>query len=149
MTVARVCGAIFALFAVFLIGMSLTSPGFLHNPSGFPVDRQFVAVTLNGEPVIDDRARASPTLEISPASWFRFAISGKAHCNSWGGDISFRPGKALVWGTVYQTAVGCRAQELENRYLQALLGTTRWRRQDGALILENDRDVLLFYLASR
>ena len=41
------------------------------------------------------------------------------------------------------------AMATEGPYLKALLGTTRWRREEGTLILENDTDVVRFALAPR
>jgi len=54
----------------------------------------------------------------------------------------------FAWSDQHRTLVACgRAGVHEERYLAALLGATRWRREERTLILENDTDVLRFQLA--
>lgn len=59
MTIVRVFGAIFALLAVFLFGMGLP-----HNPSGFPIGRKLVAVSLNGQPVVRQDTGRRPQFDV-------------------------------------------------------------------------------------
>src|SRR6185312_10780932 len=79
----RIFGAICTLAGVFLFGMWLTWPDFPYNPSGFPIDRKFVAVSLNGEPLIRRDAPRLATLEVRGRSTFRHRVGGSALCNDW------------------------------------------------------------------
>jgi heat shock protein HslJ len=150
MTYLRISGALCVLLGVFLFGMWLTWRGFSDNPSGLPTGQKFVAVSLNGQPIISSRYGAKlPTLEIKHRSLFNFGVGGTGHCNHWGGDVSLLPRRKIVWGRISQTAIGCSEWEAEKRYIHTLLKTTRWRTEGGFLILENDADVLRFLLAPR
>jgi heat shock protein HslJ len=53
----------------------------------------------------------------------------------------------MVWGNVFRTGAACAPSDLEANYLQALLGASRWRTEDGELILDNGTDILRFRLA--
>ena len=139
---AKIAGATGILVATFALGFWLTSPS-------FPLGQQFVAVSLNGEPVISNRSGVKlPTLEVWRVPFSPLHARGTAHCNGWGGEVVLMPLNFVVWRTVYVTAVACAGLELENRYLRALLGARRWRIENGALILYNGRDTLRFLLAS-
>jgi len=137
----RIFGAVCALVGVFLLGMWIAWPDFLYNPSGFPIDRKFVAVSLNSEPLILREAPKLATLEVRGRTTFRHRVGGNALCNDFGGHLTFLPGRRIRWGT--QSGV-----EQENRYLAALLTSTRWRREGDTLILENGTDILRFRLAA-
>ncbi|MGZ6195993.1 MAG: META domain-containing protein [Candidatus Binataceae bacterium] len=146
----RISGALCVLLGVFLLGMWLTWRGSPDNPSGLPTGQKFVAVSLNGQPVGSSRYDAKlPTFEIKHRSFFNYGVSGTGHCNYWGGDISLLPRRKIVWGRIVETAVGCSERKAEERYLRTLLQTTRWRTQDGSLILENGTDVLRFLRATK
>jgi heat shock protein HslJ len=146
----RISGALCVLLGVFLFGMWLTWRGFPDNPSGLPTGRKFVAVSLNGQPIISPRRDAKlPTLELKHRSLFNFGVGGTGHCNHWDGDANLLPRRKIVWGKIFRTAMACSESEAEERYIHTLLRTTRWRTEGGYLILENDADVLRFLLAPR
>ena len=145
--VVRIFGAVCALLAVFLFGMWLTWPELPYNPSGFPIDRKFLALSLNGEPLMLRDAPNIATLEVRGHLTFRHRVGGTSLCNRWGGHLTFLPGRRIVWRNVLATVAPCVPLELEQKYLQALLGASRWRTQDGELILENGTDILRFRLA--
>jgi heat shock protein HslJ len=147
MMVVRIFGAVCALLAVFLFGMWLTWPELPYNPSGFPIDRKFLALSLNDQPLMLRDAQNIATLEVRGHLTFRHRVGGTSLCNRWGGHITFLPGRRIVWRSVFKTVGACVPKELEERYLQALLGASRWRTQDGELILENGTDILRFRLA--
>ena len=148
MMVVRIFGAICALLAVFLFGMWLTWPELPYNPSGFPIDRKFLALSLNDQPLMLRDAPNIATLEVRGRLTFRHRVGGTSLCNRWGGHVTFLPAKRIVWRNVFKTLVACvPLLELEEKYLQALLSASRWRTQDGDLILDNGTDILRFRLA--
>ena len=148
MTYLRILAMASVLVVVFLLGMWLTWPEFPGNSTGFPINRRFVAVSLNGEPFNYERMPHLPTLEVRRTPLLRFRSSGNGGCNAWSGDVSLSPG-GIAWKDIFVTAVTCIAMATEGPYLKALLTTTRWRREEGTLILENDADVLRFQLSPR
>ena len=147
MMVVRIFGAVCALLAVFLFGMWLTWPELPYNPSRFPIDRKFLALSLNGEPLMLRDAPNIATLEVRGRLTFRHRVGGTSLCNRWGGHLTFLPGRRIVWRNVLATVAPCVPLELEQKYLQTLLGASRWRTQDDELILENGTDILRFRLA--
>ena len=154
MTFLRIFGAICVLAGVFLFGMWLSWPDFPYNPSGFPLNRKFLAVSLNGEPLLFPDAPNRATLEVRGRHTFKHRAGGTSLCGAWGLPVTFLPGKRLLWrgsgGTWSPAVAKCEVQalhELDARYLSALHGAMRWRTQDGNLILHNGRDVLTFQLA--
>lgn len=147
MMVVRIFGAVCALLAAFLFGMWLAWPDLPYNPSGFPLDRKFLALSLNGESLMLRDAPNIATLEVRGHRTFRHRVGGTSLCSRWGGHVTFLPGKRIVWRSVLNTAAACPTPELEQRYLQALLGASRWRTEDGELILDNGTDILRFRLA--
>ncbi len=146
----RISSALCVLLGVFLFGMWLTWRGFPDNPSGLPTGQKFVAISLNGQPVISSRHDAKlPTIEIKHRSFFNYGVSGTSHCNYWGGDVSLLPRRKILWGGIRVTATSCSELEVGERYFRTLLQTTRWRTEHGFLILENGTDVIRFLLAPR
>jgi heat shock protein HslJ len=149
----RIFGAICVLIGVFLFGMWLTWPDFLYNPSGFPIGRTFIAVSINDEPLIRRDMRKLATFEVHGRLTFKHRAGGTSICGTWGGPVTFLPGKRIAWGrgpTFRTAAASCASpllNELEEKYLRALFSAMRWRREEGNLILENGRDVLRFQLA--
>jgi heat shock protein HslJ len=137
------------LTAVFLFGMWLTWPEFPYNRSGFPINRRFVAISLNGQPFNPERFSQLPTLEVRRSAFLQHRASGSGGCNSWYSDINLSAARSISWGKGLQTAVWCRAHETEGKYFRALRGATRWRTEEGVLILENETDALRFLLAPR
>jgi len=149
MTYLRISAMAGVLLAAFLFGMWLTWPELPYNPTGFPINRNFVAVALNGEQLTNAELPRPQTLQARRESLFRLRAFGYGGCNGWTATLRVVPPKSIVWGDKHQTMVACgRAGALEERYLGALLGATRWRREEGTLILENDTDVLRFMLLS-
>jgi heat shock protein HslJ len=136
------------LAAAFLFGMWLTWPDFPGNSTGFPINRKFVAVSLNGQPFNYERMPHLPTLEVRRTAMLKFRSSGNGGCNAFSSDVLLTPA-SIAWRDIIVTAVTCIAMATEGPYLKALLTTTRWRREDGTLILENDTDVVRFMLAPR
>jgi heat shock protein HslJ len=146
MTYLRIFGAVFALFAVFLFGMWLAWPQALYNPSGFPINRTFTAVAINGEPFNPEQMLHHATLDVRRNGVFKLRASGNAGCNAFRAEIVFGAGKSVTWRDVLATRAACPAWQVEKVYLQTLLKTTRWRREGGTLILENDTDAIHFQL---
>ena len=107
--IVRIFGAVCALLAVFLFGMWLTWPELPYNPSGFPIDRKFLALSLNGQPLMLRDAPNIATLEVRGRLTFRHRVGGTSLCNRWGGHITFLPGRRIVWRNVFKTRGGVRA----------------------------------------
>ena len=148
MTYLRISAMMAVLLAVFLLGMWLTWPEVAYNSTGFPINRNFVAVSLNGEPLTRAELPRPQTLQARRESTFRLRAFGYGGCNGWIATLMVMPPRSIVWGDQHRTLVPCgRAGVQEERYLAALLGTTRWRREERTLILENDTDILRFQLA--
>src|ERR1043166_1534425 len=76
MMIVRIFGAVCALLAVFLFGMWLAWPELPYNPSGFPIDRKFLALSLNGEPLMLRDAPNLATLEVRGHLTFRHRVGG-------------------------------------------------------------------------
>jgi len=149
MAYLRISAMVGALVAVFLLGMWLTWPELAYNSTGFPINRNFVAVSLNGERINNAELPRPQTFQARRESVFRLRAFGYGGCNGWTGTLLIVPPKSIVWGDRYQTAMACgRAGPYEERYLTALLGATRWRREERTLILENGTDILRFQLAA-
>ena len=155
MTRLRIVGAACVLLVVFLFGMWLTWPQFPHNPGGFPLDRTFVAISMNGKPLLGiDPARPCenklPTLEVTRLSFTRLRAFGNDGCNTFRVDITLPITRSVSWGEEFLTAAYCPwSIEARQRFVEALLKTRRWRTEKGALILENDTDIIRFILAPR
>jgi heat shock protein HslJ len=148
MTYLRISAMAGVLLAVFLLGMWLTWPQLPYNPTGFPINRNFVAVSLNGESLASAELPRPQTLQARRESMFRLRAFGYGGCNGWTATLLVVPPKSIVWGDKQQTLMACgRAAAHEERYFGALLGATRWRREERTLILENDTNVLRFMLA--
>jgi heat shock protein HslJ len=147
MTYLRISAMMAVLLAVFLLGMWLTWPEVAYNSTGFPINRNFVAVSLNDEPLSRAELPRPQTLQARRESTFRLRAFGYGGCNGWTATLLIVPPRSLVWGDKHQTLMACgRAAAQEERYLGALLAATRWRREGGTLILDNGTDVLRFQL---
>jgi len=156
MTRLRIVGAVGLLLAVFLFGLCLTWPQFPENLAGFPLDRKFVAISLNGRPLLGDdpakplesRSSRLPTLAVSRLSFSRFRATVYDGCNHWAVDIALPVTRSVLWRDRYATANACSwTLETRQRFADALLKTRRWRTEGGMLILENDTDIFRFILA--
>src|ERR1041385_7386440 len=112
MTRVRIFGAAGVLRAVVPFGMWLTWPQFPHNPGGFPLDRKFVAISLNGKPLLGtDPARPFenrvPTLEVRRLSFTRLRAAGHDGCNAWTADIALPITRSVSWQSGFLTAAYC------------------------------------------
>ena len=146
----RALAALALLAATFLLGMWLTRPDFPYNPSGFPLDRKFVAVALNEQRLIGTEAQRLVTMEVRGRLTFRHRVGGTGLCNHWGGSVTFLPARRIRWGEVFITAMACTplsVNELEERFFKALLRAWRWRTESGTLILDDGTNILRFQLA--
>jgi len=114
----------------------------------FPVNQQFVVVSINGHPLTQyitaDRrivTKYRPTFMFTwPVVGYPWA-SGWGGCNSWFSSRvrSLRPDRFDLGGR-YQTALGCArgAMENEDEFQAALSRVTRWRRERTELFLEGN-----------
>ena len=143
MTYVRLTLVAVSLLAAFLLGVWLTQPA-------FPVDRKFVAMSLNGDSLLKDGARLAPTFTATRHSTISFGAAGSSGCNQWAADLVLTGTRWIALRKVHSTAVVCPGKmEIEEKFARALPNVTRWRREGGILILENDTDVLRFLLAPR
>ena len=93
----RISAMLGALLAVFLLGMWLTWPELFYNPTGFPINRNFVAVSLNGEPLANAELPRAQTLQARRESMFRLRAFGYGGCNGWIATLMVMPPKSVVW----------------------------------------------------
>ena len=142
LTAAKIAGLVGALVTTFAFGMWFTS-------EPFPTGRAFIAISVNGKPIVSARPDVKfPTLHVSRVPFSSdLNATGSGHCNAWGGRIMLVPPNIIIWRGIFRTAIGCGAQDLEDRYFRVLLGTTRWRVEDGSLILYNQTDTVRYFLA--
>jgi heat shock protein HslJ len=147
MTYLRILAMAAVLIAVFVLGMSLTAAQLPFVADGFPLNRKFIAVSLNGEPFNYERMRHLPSLEVRRHGILKTRGFGHGGCNAWSGDVAFASGRSVAFKDAVTTRMACPELSLESRYLGALLKATRWRTEDRTLILENDTDTLRFHLA--
>jgi heat shock protein HslJ len=147
MTYPRILAMAAVLIAVFVFGMSLTAAQLPFGAEGFPLNRRFIAVSLNGEPFNYERMHHLPSLEVRRNGILKMRAFGHGGCNAWNGDVEFPSGKAVLFKNTATTRMACADLAAERRYLDALLKATRWRAEDRTLILENGNDTLRFHLA--
>lgn len=147
MTVVRIFSAVCALLAAFLFGMWLTWPDWAYNPSGFPLERKFLALSLDNAPLVLPDTPNIATLEVRGRLTFRHRVGGNSPCSRWGGHLTFLPGRRIVWRNVIKTPTACAPVGLDAAFFQALLGTSRWRTEDSELILHNETNSIRFRLA--
>src|SRR3954464_12032000 len=76
MTYLRIFGAICVLAGVFVFGMWLALPEFPYNLTQFPINRTFIAISLNGQPFNPERFTQLATLEIKRWRLLQFRASG-------------------------------------------------------------------------
>jgi len=147
MTYLRILAMAAVLIAVFMLGMSLTAARLPFAAEGFPLNRRFIAVSLNGEPFNYERMQHLPSLEVRRNGIMKLRAFGHGGCNAWNGDVEFPSGQRVAFKGAVTTRMACPALPVESRYLGALLKATRWRTEDRTLILENGNDTLRFHLA--
>ena len=87
----RISGALCVLLGVFLFGMWITWPEFPYNRSGFPINRRFVAISLNGQLFNHERLPQLPTLEVRRSALLQLRAFGSGGCNAWYSDINLSP----------------------------------------------------------
>src|SRR6266536_628197 len=120
----RISGALCVLLGVFLFGMWLTWPE-------FPINKRFVAVSLNGQPFNLERLPQLPTLEVRRSALLQLRAFGSGGCNSWYSDIDLSAAQSIAWGKRSATTAGCRAYDTETKFLRALHNAVRWRTEEG------------------
>ena len=136
---ARLVGASLILLAAFLFGVWLTQPS-------FPTDRKFASVSLNGDSLLAAGTRNAPTFEAVRQSPFLFSAEGATVCGNWGAELVLTGTRWIAFRKPRLSEGQCPSfAELETKFTRALLGATRWRREGGSLILENDTNVLRLY----
>src|SRR4029077_5291368 len=114
-------------------------------PHLFPLDKQFVAVSLNGQ----NYAPKPPTLTIKhDADNNVLTGSGFAGCNSWRGQITLEDQKFSL-DYLGATKMYCADQATaEANFLTALRSVTRWRMDGPALVLEGEQTNMLLVPAA-
>ncbi len=147
MTYLRILAMAAVLVAVFVLGMSLTAAQLPFVADGFPINRKFIAVSLNGQPFNYERMRHLPSLEVRRNGLMKLRAFGHGGCNAWNGDVEFPLGNTVLFKNTATTRMACAELAAERKYLDALLRATRWRTEDRTLILENGNDILRFHLA--
>lgn len=124
------------LLTVFLVSAAAAA----QSPWGFPLDRQFRAVSLNGL----SYGASAPTLTIKrEANQDNLAGAGFAGCNSWTSQVTIKQNEIGV-GTLGTTKMFCvdRMTE-ESSFLNALKSVKRWRMEGPTLVLEGEQSTLL------
>ena len=109
-------------------------------PDLFPLDRQFVAVSLNGQSF----SANSPTLIVKhDPNTHTLMGAGVAGCNYWNGQVNLERTQFGV-GSLGSTKKYC-SDELatEASFLSALQSVTRWSRNGSTLVLEGNQTKLL------
>src|SRR5262245_66168253 len=94
----RISAMLGVLVAVFLLGMWLTWPELAYNSTGFPINRNFVAVSLNGEPLAKAELPRPPTLQTRRESMFRLRAWGYGGGEGRGGALGDVPPESNVLG---------------------------------------------------
>ena len=109
-------------------------------PDLFPIDRQFVAVSLNGQSFPIN----SPTMIVKhDPNTNTLMGAGFAGCNLWNGQVNLERTQFGV-GNLGSTKKYCSDQlTTEINFLSALQTVTRWSRDGSTLVLEGDQSKLL------
>ena len=109
MTYLRIFGAVFALFAAFLFGLSLTWRDFPGNPTGFPLNRTFVAVAFNGVRFDYERMPQLPVFEVRRTPLMRYRASRERWMQRLEQRDRPAAGSFVAWKDISVTARACRA----------------------------------------
>ena len=131
------------LLTVFIVSAAAAA----QSPWGFPIERIFVATSLNGQ-TLGDKA---PTLTITrdPKQLQVLQGAGFAGCNRWNGKVMLSQTGFGVGG-LGTTKMYCNDQMVgESNFLSALKAVKRWRMDGSTLVLEGDRTTLLLAPAAR
>lgn len=118
----------------------LSTAAVAKTPSLFPLDLQFVAISLNGQ----NYTAKSPTLTVKhdPKS-NALTGAGFAGCNQWIGRVTLE-GEQFSMVNLGATKMFCVDQATaEVDFLTALKSVTRWSMDGSTLMLEGDRTKLL------
>ena len=114
-------------------------------PYLFPLDKQFVAVSLNGQ----NYPANSPTFTVKPGpndEGLRGA--GFAGCNTWTGRVALGEG-LITLGELGTTRMFCADKmAAESGFLDALKSVNRWRMDGPNLVLESEQTTLLLVPAA-
>ena len=127
----RSVGYLPQLFTVFVVSAAAAA----QTPWNFPLDRQFVATSINGR-TID---RKAPTLTVSrdPKSHVLSAV-GFAGCNQWSGAVSLGQARFGV-GDLGTRKMFCADQmSAESDFLSAMKAVKRWHMRGTTLVLEGE-----------
>ncbi len=118
----------------------LSTAAVAKTPFLFPLNLQFIAVSLNGQ----DYAAKSPTLTIKhDPKTNAMTGAGFAGCNIWSGRVSLE-GERFGMGDLGSTKMFCADQMVtESSFLTALKTVTRWSMDGPTLVLEGDQIKLL------
>jgi hypothetical protein len=123
--------------------------GLLASPAGaqvvpdadFPMHDRYVVTALNGQQF---RADASLTVKRRPADKSLFA-EGDAGCGWWAATVELGAKNRFRVVGVRTTSWECPHAAEEKRFLAALKQVTRWRMEEGILILEGGTIRLRLY----
>jgi len=117
------------LFTVFVVSAAAAAQA----PWGFPIERQFVATTINGQAI----GSKAPTLTITrdPKNHTLLA-AGFAGCNRWSGAVSLGQLHFGV-GNLGTTKMYCADKmAAESDFLSTLSAVKHWHMQGTTLVLE-------------
>ena len=118
----------------------LSTAAAANTPNLFPLDLQFIAVSLNGQ----NYAAKSPTLTVKYDPKTNILTgAGFAGCNLWNGQVTLE-GAQFGVGNLGATKMFCADQmTAEAGFLTALKSVTRWSMDGPSLVLEGDQTKLL------
>ena len=124
------------LLTVFVVTVASAA----QSPWGFPLERHFVATSINGQTVGDK----PPTLTITrdPKQQQLLVGAGFTGCNRWNGEIMLHQTRFGVGG-LGTTKMFCANQmAAESNFLSALTAAKRWHMDGEMLVLEGDHTTL-------
>jgi heat shock protein HslJ len=118
----------------------LSTAAAANTPFHFPLNLQFVAVSLNGQDYVANSPDRPPTLTVKlDPKTKALTGAGFAGCNIWSGRVSLE-GERLDVGNLGSTKMFCADQmATETGFLTALKIVTRWSMDGPTLVLEGDR----------
>ena len=124
------------LLTVFVVSAAVAS----QSPWGFPLERHFVATSLNGQSF----GAKSPTLTVTrDQKQDMLRGAGFAGCNRWMGQVTVGQNQFDV-GNLGTTKMFCADRMAEeSNFLAALKAVKRWRMDGATLVLEGERTTLL------
>src|SRR5262249_49414371 len=119
------------LFTVFVVSAAAAA----QTPWSFPLDRQFVATSINGQTT----GSKAPTLTITPDPKNHAVFAaGLAGCNQWRGAVSLGQGR-IGLGDLGTTRMYCADQmSAESDFLSAIKAVKHWHMRGTTLVLEGE-----------